>query len=259
MTSLRAFGVTVTAGHKRLLDDVSLTAESGSVVVLVGENGAGKSTLLDSLAGVRRPTVGSVSLDGVTLHSLSARERAQRLSSLAQANVVADDLSSAGRIAQGLIPRRGAQALVDDLARAAIHAVAEELGIEAVLTRRLSTLSGGERRRVEVARALVDDSAGGYLLDEPHAGIDARHTTLVSQALRRRAERGALVVTSMHDLGAALSLADRVIGLREGRVVVDAEVASALTSEHLLRLYGVSGEIVVSSTGERGVILDVAR
>lgn len=257
MTSkLRARGLTVRAGRKRLLDDVELAFETGTVTVVVGENGAGKSTLLDCLAGIRAPTVGEVTLDGVSLSRLSPRERAQRVSSLAQANALSDDLSAAARIAQGLIPRRGTQALVDAHALSSVRAVAEELGVEHVLGQRLSTLSGGERRRVEVARALVDDRARAYLLDEPHAGVDARHAFLVTKALRARAERGALVVTTVHDLGAALSLADRVVGLRDGRVLVDAPASSALTREQLLALYDVSGEVVVSSSGTRAVVLN---
>ncbi len=258
MTTLRAQGITVVAGSRRLLDDVTLTLAPASVLVLVGENGAGKSTLLDCLSGVRRPTLGRVLLDDTALASLPARARARRIASLAQANVVAEDLPSAARIAQGLIARRGTQALVDAGALEAVSAVANELGVATVLGRRLSTLSGGERRRVEVARALVDDQADAYVLDEPHAGVDARHTTLVSRALRARAERGALVITSLHDLGAALSLADRVVGLRDGRVVMDAPASAALTKEHLRRVYGVEGEVVTSSSGERGVVLNRA-
>lgn len=255
MKALIARGLTVSAGSRRLLDDVTLSFAPGTVVVVVGENGAGKSTLLDSLAGVRRPTVGAVHLDGAPLSALSARARARRLASLAQANVLADDLRAAARIAQGLIPRRGPAALVDAGALVAVRAVAEELGVEDVLPRRLSSLSGGERRRVEVARALVDDEAEGYLLDEPHAGVDARHASVVSRALRARAERGALVVATVHDLGAALAAADRIVGLRDGRVVVDEPAAAAFTRAHLLALYGVPGEVVVSSTGERGVVV----
>jgi iron complex transport system ATP-binding protein len=255
MTTLIARGLTVSAGPRRLLDDVTLSLAGGEVVVVVGENGAGKSTLLDCLAGVRRPTLGEVRLDEESVFGLSPRERARRLASLGQANVLADDLSAAARIAQGLVPRRGPQALLDGRAFDAVRAVAGELGVGDVLGRRISTLSGGERRRVEVARALVDDEADAYLLDEPHAGVDARHASLVSHALRARARRGALVVATVHDLGVALSGADRVIGLREGRVVVDEPAASALTREHLLSLYGVPGEIVVSASGQRGVVL----
>jgi iron complex transport system ATP-binding protein len=106
-----------------------------------------------------------------------------------------------------------------------------------------------------VARALVDDQAACVLVDEPHAAVDVRHQSLVSHALMQRARQGAVVVVSVHDLGTAAAIADRVIGLREGRVVVDAAPNDAITSDNITRLYGVTGAVVVRDGGAVGVLL----
>lgn len=253
--TLAASALRVLAGDAVLLDDVTVAFAPGERVVLLGENGAGKTTLLDALSGVRAPDAGAVRLDGDDLLALPARERSRRVASLGQRDVDAPDLLVAARIGQGLVPRRGPAALLDGPALAAVRAVAAELGVDALLDRRLAALSGGERRRVEVARALVDDRALAYLLDEPHAGVDARHHALVSAALCCRAQDGRVVVASMHDLTGALDLADRVVGLAGGRVVVDAPTAEAFTPAALELVYGVRGEVLESPSGARGVVL----
>lgn len=255
MSELSARALTVRKGGARLLDDVSLTLRSGELVAVVGENGAGKTTLLDRLAGVLPAEMGHVTLDDARVERLSSRARARAIASCAQSAPSPPDLVVAARIGQGLAPRRGFAALLDDGARAAVRDVAEELGLLGLLGRSLGTLSGGERRRVQVARALVDDEARAYLLDEPHAGVDVRHQPLVSEALRRRARAGKLVVASVHDLGLALELADRVVGLREGRIIVDGTPEVALSPAGVRALFDVDGHIVRSPSGARSVIV----
>ena len=203
-----------------------LTFEAG-VTVLVGENGAGKSTLLDVAAGLVAPTTGRVVLDEVPLSSLSSRARAARVASLGQGDL-ADDAVVAERIARGLVPRLGLHALYDADVAAAVAAAAAEVGLSASLERPTDRLSGGERRRAGVARALVDDAAAVLLLDEPFAGLDAPSTALVVAALQRRAARGVVVVVSVHDVATAVALGGRLVGLRGGRVVVDGPLPGVL-------------------------------
>lgn len=252
-TSLHAKGVSVATR----LHDVTLSLAPG-LTVIVGENGAGKSTLLDVLAGILAPTTGTVALGDAQLRSLPPRERARRIASVGQSSADVD-LTALERIAQGLAPRRGSGALVDDTTRVRVVEVARALGVDELLARDTSSLSSGQRRRVEVARALVDDAATCVLVDEPHAAVDVRHQALVSRALLDRAKKGAIVVVSVHDLGTAAAIADRVIGLREGRVVVDGPPDEAITGENVARLYGVSGAVVVRDSGAVGVLLPPPR
>jgi len=255
--TLTASSLRVSRGGAVLLNDVSLELAPGERVALIGENGAGKSTLLDALAGVRPADSGDVVIEGDSVGALTPRARARRIASLGQRDPAAHDLRVAERIGHGLAPRRGPEALLDDEALAAVRAVAEELAVTALLDRHLGVLSGGERRRVEVARTLVDSEAHAYVLDEPHAGVDARLHHRVSEALSRRAQRGCVVIASMHDLTGALRFADRVVGLAGGRVVLDEPTEAAFTPTALERVFGVRGAVLVGDDGQRGVVLNV--
>lgn len=255
MTGLEATRLSVAGPGRPRLHEVSLRLVPGEVAVLLGENGAGKSTLLDCLAGVTVPEKGAVSLDGVPLKTLTPRQRAVHIASLGQGDTGGGHLLVAARIAQGLAPRRGPGALLDDATMARVMVVARELGIEQLQARPLFSLSGGERRRVEVARALIDDEAQAVLIDEPFSGVDVRHADDVARALRRRAAQGVIVIASLHDLGQVFLCADRIIGLRAGRLVVDEVVHEHLDSHFIERLYGVRGEVVRLADGTRGIVL----
>lgn len=226
------------------LQTLDLHIVPGTLTCVVGENGAGKSTLLDVLSGVLRPHVGAALLGGTQLHTLPARARAQRIASLG-ATPVEVECTVEERIAQGLAPRRGSAALVDAIAAARIREMAAELAVAHLLERELPTLSQGERRRVDVARALVDGDAEVYILDEPHGAVDMKHQACVSDALRARARAGKTVVVSVHDLGLAAAIADDVVGLKDGRVVVQGPPAQAFTSASIEALYGVRGARVL--------------
>ena len=216
----------------------SLTLVPGLTVV-VGDNGAGKSTLLDLCAGVVRPGAGGLFLDDVPLFTLPARTRAQRIASLGQRPQAAPGLLVHERIAQGLVARRGS-GVVDGAIVARIEAVAAELGVDGLLTRPLTALSGGQRQRVHVARALIDDDADAIVLDEPFTGLDDRASWLLVQALVRRRDR--LVVVSVHDLSVAVLLGGRLLGLKDGSVVIDGPLPDAVEAAD--RLGGAAARVV---------------
>lgn len=255
MSALVAERVGVRAGARALLSDVEATFQPGALTVVVGENGAGKSTLLDALAGLRRLHEGRVLLGDDVVHALPPRARARRIASLGQHDASGFEVTVEARIGQGLVPRRGPSALLDAPTRARVRAVAEELGVDGLLERDLASLSSGERRRAHLARALVDDEAEVVLLDEPHAGVDVRHQALVSAAIRRRRERGAAVVVTVHDLAVAAQMADFVVGLRQGRVVVAGPPDEALSPAGLEAVYGVKGARIVREGDAVGVLL----
>jgi len=208
-----------------------LTLAAGMTVVL-GDNGAGKSTLLDVVGGVLRPTQGAVSLlDGsgqtTAMSALSPQARAQRIASLGQRPLAAPGLTVEARIAQGLMPRRGALALGDGV-RLRARSCAETLGIAPLLDRPLATLSGGELQRAHVGRALVDDAAEVVVLDEPFSSLDADASDLLAGALVARAARHHIVVVSVHDLDVAIALGGRALWIDGGAVVDDGPVRDVL-------------------------------
>jgi len=240
--------VTGARGERLRVDSLDL---GPGLVVVVGENGAGKSTLLDVLAGLLRPTTGRVLLDDVALSARSPVERARCVASLGQRPRAAPWLRVRERIAQGLIPRLGAGPPASSRVERAVVDVTTRLGVDALLDRPLAALSGGEQQRAHLGRALIDDEAGVLLLDEPFAGLDEAGSALLVAALRARADAGAVVVVSVHDLGLAALLGGRVLGLQAGRVVVDGDDIAGL--EAAATLLG-PGLRVVRVDGAVGVL-----
>jgi iron complex transport system ATP-binding protein len=236
-------------GRPVRLHITALTLDAGLCIV-VGDNGAGKSTFLDTVAGVLKPTAGRVFVDVAhrgrfDVHALPARQRAQHISSLGQQPPVVVGLSAVERIAQGLVPRRGPDARLDDATRRRVVDVAAELGIAGMLSSPLSQLSGGQRQRVHVARALVDHEADIVILDEPFAGLDDAASSLLVAALRRRHHQ--LVVVSVHDLGLAVALGGCLLGLRAGQLVVDSTTESLLdpANENAARIFADPVRVIV--------------
>jgi ABC-type nitrate/sulfonate/bicarbonate transport system ATPase subunit len=205
---LLARGVAVARAGTEVVRDVDLTLAAGEVVVLIGPNGAGKSTLLAALAGLLPATRGTVERRGRVAAALQAPALAQRS---ARANVEA-------ALAWWGVARRDRR----DRALAALHA----MGARALADRPARALSGGEARRVHLARALALE-ADALLLDEPFAGLDAptRAELLYDAASALRDERRATLVV-VHDRAEAWALADRVLVMLDGRVEADGPPAT---------------------------------
>lgn len=253
MSLLSAENLSVRLGDRAVLDSVSAAFAPGLVTAVVGPNGAGKSTLLDCLAVLRRPDAGQVTLDGQALLDLPSRERARRIAYLPQKAEIAWAVNGRTFVGLGRTPYVAAWGLTAE-DRAAVDRAMAVTGVEAFADRVVSTLSGGERARVLIARALAGDPQW-LLADEPLAGLDPGHVLDACDLFRRLAdEEGRGVILTLHDLDAALRLADRVIVLAEGRVLADAAPAEALSPEVLKMAYGVEARTL---DGVRGPVLEM--
>lgn len=236
---VQARGLHVRAGHANVLHDVCLNLAAGERVALVGHNGAGKSTLLDALSGFGAISAGSLRVldselsaapDAAGLRRLRRRvarvyqglHLVGRLSALD--NVL---IGGAGRYASPLSwLRRWPQA-----ERERAHAALARVGMDWAAARRTDTLSGGERQKVAIARALHQD-AQLLLADEPTASLDSKAAAEVVALLGAVAvERGVALVCVVHDLELLPSLADRAIALRHGSVVADVTVTPRTPSQ----------------------------
>ena len=254
MIGLSAKDVVVRLGSAEVLRDVSLALRPGEVTAIVGPNGAGKSTLLEVLAGLRAPAAGVAELDGRALLVLKARDRARRIGFLAQIPEVAWDVTVRTFVGLGRTPYAGAWGLsAEDYAVVEQSIAAAELS--PLADRIVTTLSGGERARVFVARALAGQP-DWLLADEPLAGLDPGHALDTLDLFRDLAGRGCGVVITLHDLSVAARTADRVVVLAEGRIVADGSAEACLTPETLLAAYGVEARLVA---GEAGPLIEVLR
>ena len=254
MSLLSCFELKVDIGAKPILASVSLSIAPGQVTAIVGPNGAGKSTLLSCLAGLRAPTSGQAQLGGVSLAGMKPRDRARRLAFLPQTPEIAWSVECRTLVELGRTPFIGARGQAEE-DQAAVDRAMAAANVMAFEHRIVDTLSGGERARVLIARALAGEPEW-LLADEPLTGLDPAHQIDAAALFRRLADRGVGVVVTLHDLSMALRMSDRIIVLAEGGVLADEPPASALTPEILRRAYGVEATL---TQGPGGPLIDVIR
>lgn len=209
-------------GERILQERLTLGAEPGRLIALLGRNGVGKSTLLRVLAGVRMPLGGSVSLDGEALLRLSPAERARRIAFVTTESVTVAHLRVHEVVAMGRAPYTGWFGALSAEDERRVDEALEQVEMTAFRDKPLDTLSDGERQRVMIARALAQDTPV-MLLDEPTAFLDLPNRYHVVLLLRRLAHRtGKIILFSSHDLSVALQLCDLLWVMERDGVVAGA-------------------------------------
>ncbi|MFS3135139.1 ABC transporter ATP-binding protein [Gluconacetobacter sacchari] len=237
MTGLVARGVTLVLGGRTVLHEAGVAVAPGEVVGVIGPNGAGKSTLLRALAGIQRPDKGEVMLEGRELAGMTPGDRARRLSFLPQEGEPTPPMRVEDLVALGRLPHRAARDGARD--RAAVDRALAETGLLDLRDRPASQLSGGERARLRLARALAVE-ASFLLADEPVAALDPAHALAVMASFDRLARAGVGVAVVLHDLTLAGRFCHRLVLMRDGRVVAQGTAAEILTDAAMRAVYGVT-------------------
>lgn len=237
--AVRLRDVTAGYGERIALEEITLDLPTGSLVAIFGPNGGGKSTLLKLIAGLLTPSTGTVETLG-----LPAGQAAKRIAYVTQAELVdwsfpvsVWDVAMMGRYpALGLFRRPAAAD------RAAVESALEQVGMADHRHSQIGALSGGQRRRAFLARAIAADPEL-YLLDEPVTGVDVATQEDLMELLRRETERGRTVISTTHDLAAAaehfttvVALNHRVIAMGRSELVLDPDVLSRTYGGHMLVL-----------------------
>jgi iron complex transport system ATP-binding protein len=222
-------------GGKPVLKGLSFDIEAGEFVGLIGPNGAGKSTLLRTILGFV-PHEGGVAIDGHNASAMNAKKRAGHVAYLPQERDIAWPVSVEMVVALGRFPHRPASASLSAEDTAIIEKAMRRMEVEPFRDRPATELSGGEKARVLIARALSQD-ARLLLADEPTAGLDPSHQITAMRTFGALAVEGRSVVASMHDLGLAARWCSRLILLDKGVIIADGPPREVLTADRLRSVY----------------------
>lgn len=242
-------------GQTHVVRGVSLEASGAQFIGLIGPNGVGKTTLVRAAAALI-PFTGSVALDGISVAAMEPRARARAIAYLAQGAGSHWPLEVSRLVALGRLPHLApfrAPAPADEAAIARAMSLAD---VEYFRGRDVLTLSGGERARVLLARALAVE-ASLLLVDEPVASLDPYHQIRIMEVLRAYADEGRMVVAVLHDLSLAARYCDRLVLLDGGTVKADGRPDEVLTPANLEETYRIRA--VTGGEGRESYILPIAR
>jgi len=256
VVSIACQGLHVALGKRTVLQGIDATLEGGALIGVIGPNGAGKSTLARTLLGLLPPTRGHASIGGEDVRHIARNRIARTIAYLPQGQTLHWPLSVERLIALGRLPHLGPFSRIAAADEGAIERAMELADVGSLRHRIASELSGGERARVLLARALAVE-APALIADEPLASLDPGHQIEVMDLLRAQATGGKLVITVLHDLTMAARFCDRLLLLDQGRLIADGSPSSVLTADRLAQVYGIKAWI--GSAGDTPLIVPLHR
>lgn len=221
-----------------VLDSVSLDVRKGEIVGLIGPNGAGKTTFLRLVSGVLEPDRGSIHLDGDAVGTLSADELGRRISVVPQQTELSFDFSIRDVITMGRNPYQGRLERLQSADRSLVNQAMAQTDTDHLADRPFSAVSGGERKRVLIARAIAQDTPA-MLVDEPTASLDINHQVAVFELLRGLVGDDKAILTAVHDLNLAARYCDRLVLLHDGQVKATGTAEDVLQPKQLHPAYGI--------------------
>jgi iron complex transport system ATP-binding protein len=227
----------VSRGARRVLRGVEAEVPPGAITGVLGPNGAGKSTLLMAVAGLL-PFEGAIELDGRDLRGFKAFDRARRLAYVPQRSGLSAPFPVASVVGQGRFPHHGPLASPRRIDREAVERAMARADVTAIADRPFDALSGGEQRRVLIARALATE-ARTIVLDEPTASLDVGHALALHALLRELADEGYAIAVVLHHLDDARERTDRAVLLDAGRVAAAGPSREVVAAERVRAVYGV--------------------
>ena len=234
---------------KTLLENINLTFKAGQFVGLIGANGAGKSSLLQLLLGLIEPQSGLVLINGKNIHRQKRRDIAKQLAFVPQSIELPYAFRVQELVAMGRNPYLGPFSLETAIDKKLIVEAMQKTDITHLKDRLVNTLSGGEKQRVIIARALAQQ-APTILLDEPIASLDICHQIETLQLIQSLTQSGKLAITALHDLNLAASYCDRLILMGETAdssaktIIADGTPKQVLTKENLAECFSIQADII---------------
>lgn len=240
--SLRATSISFFLKQTAILRDIDLMLHAGEFLGLIGPNGAGKSSLLKILAGLQTPSAGRVCLNDQDLFSLDNKQRAKTIGYLSQQTEAHWPLEVERLVTLGRIPHHQNWQGLQNNDKHAIETAMRTAEVTHLATRTVTSLSGGERLRVMLARVFAGEPSI-ILADEPTASLDPYHQLHTMELLQDHCRRGGSVVVVLHDLSLAARFCDKLILLNHGQIESQGAPYDVLTEENLANTYGVKSQL----------------
>ena len=223
-----------------VLDSLNLSLKDGETGVLLGKNGSGKTTLFKTILGFEKPESGQIEFNGKNLLKMSRRERAGQIAYVPQ-DIQFGGLTVFDTVLLGRLPYFGLKASKED--EEITMRILNEMGISDLIARNTEELSGGERQKVAIARALVQEPEL-LVFDEPTGNLDiANEQLILKEIIRVAKEKGVGVLTSLHDLNQALSIGDVFFFMKEGKIRYSGD-SLAVTEQVINEIYDADVNII---------------
>ncbi|QFU83750.1 heme ABC transporter ATP-binding protein [Natronorubrum aibiense] len=229
-------------GDLSVLEDVSMRVDPGEFVGFVGPNGAGKTTLLRAISGALEPDSGTVSIDGVDIHSVSSKRSSQLVSVVPQDTTLSFSFPVRDVVEMGRHPHRSRFSSPTQADHAAVERALERTRTTELADRPIDAISGGQRQRVVLARAVAQETPA-MLLDEPTASLDINHQLETLELVRELVDEGRTVCAAIHDLDLAARYCDRLVMLADGEVYRSGPPAEVLTGESLADVFDATATV----------------
>lgn len=232
-------------GKKELLHQLSFNVQQGELLAILGANGAGKSTLMKLLCREISPTSGVINFHGRDIQSYKLPELAKQRAVLAQQNTISISFLVHELVMMGRYPHFDNHPAAADIE--IVKLVMEETGITHLNLRDYNTLSGGEQQRVQLARVLAqvyDCKDACLFLDEPTNGLDLLYQQQVMELAQRLAGRGYCVICILHDINYASRFADRILMLKNGRMVASGTPLEVINCENIHETFNINVKLL---------------
>ena len=222
---------------KNVIDDLTLTIEEGSIMVLLGLNGCGKTTLIKLLAGLLPANSGTIEYDNEDIKNISIKERSKKFSYVPQKTYIADDFYVRDYLTYGFVNALKFYETPKQEQLDKVKELSEELGIENLLDKKMGKISGGERQIVTIASCLLQDTPI-ILLDEPTSALDLKNQNIVLSLLKKIASQGKTIILSSHNPNHASFLESNVALMDNGKIVEVGSSKDLITVDVLNSIYG---------------------
>ncbi|MCH5321523.1 MAG: ABC transporter ATP-binding protein [Eubacterium sp.] len=242
--------LTFSYGKKRAIENITLSVDKGEFVGLIGPNGSGKSTVLKNVYRALTPDSGKIVLDGENLLKMPYKKSAIKMAVVGQENELPFDFSVEEIVAMGRTPHKKIFDIDNANDRAIVHHALEHLGMENMAKRSYMSLSGGEKQRVIIARAIAQES-DFLILDEPTNHLDISYQMQIFDFIKRL---NVTVLSAIHDLNMAALYCDRIYAFKDGKIVLQGTPEEVLTSENIFDIFGVRSSVTKNSiTGKTSI------